>query len=95
VGIANPRTPFVYLAPNHRAASSHDRSDVRVTMVQLPTLNTPQFGLVRTDFASHPQPVPPTFHPEVAAEAIVGAADHPRREYWLAWATARAILANR
>jgi hypothetical protein len=44
-------------------------------MVQLPALNTPQFGLVRTDFASHPQPVPPTFHPEVAAEAIVGAAD--------------------
>lgn len=78
-----------------RCELAHDRSDVRVTMVQLPALNTPQFGLVRTDFASRPQPVPPTFHPEVAAEAIVWAADHPRREYWIAWATARAILANR
>jgi NAD(P)-dependent dehydrogenase (short-subunit alcohol dehydrogenase family) len=78
-----------------RCELAHDRSHVRVTMVQLPALNTPQFGWVKTDFASHPQPVSPIFQPEVAAEAIVWAAHHPRREYWLAWPTARAILANR
>ena len=73
----------------------HDGSGVRVTTVQLPALNTPQFGWVKTDFSRHPQPVPPIFQPEVAAEAIVWAADHPRREYWLAWPTVRAILGNR
>ncbi|HEX2050114.1 MAG TPA: SDR family oxidoreductase [Actinomycetota bacterium] len=73
----------------------HDRSNVRVTLVHLPAINTPQFGWVRTTLARHPQPVPPIFQPELAADAIVHAADRPRREYWLGWPTARAILANR
>ena len=49
----------------------HDESDVRVTMVQLPALNTPQFGWVRSRLPRFPQPVPPIYQPEVAAEAIV------------------------
>lgn len=73
----------------------HDNSRVRLTTVQLPALNTPQFGWVKTDLPRHPQPVPPIFQPEVAADAILWAADHPRREYWVGWATVRAILANR
>jgi short-subunit dehydrogenase len=73
----------------------HDRSNVKVTVVQLPALNTPQFDWVRTRLLGHPQPVPPIFEPEVAAEAIVWAAEHPRREFWVGWSTARAILANR
>lgn len=78
-----------------RCELAHDGSNVRVTTVQLPALNTPQFGWVKTDFPRHPQPVAPIFQPELAAEAIVWAADHPRREHWLSWSTARAILANR
>jgi NAD(P)-dependent dehydrogenase (short-subunit alcohol dehydrogenase family) len=78
-----------------RCELAHDKSKVRLTMVQLPALNTPQFHWVKTTLTRHPQPVPPIFQPEVAADAIVWAAEHPRREYWVGWATARAILANR
>ena len=63
----------------------HDNSDVRLTMVQLPALNTPQFDWVRTQLPRRPQPVPPIFQPEVAAEAIVWAATTTARaEGWLA-----------
>jgi NAD(P)-dependent dehydrogenase (short-subunit alcohol dehydrogenase family) len=72
----------------------HDRSGVRVTSVHLPALNTPQFGWVRSRLPCHPRPVPPIYQPEVAARAIVWAADHPRREYWVGYPTASAILAN-
>jgi NAD(P)-dependent dehydrogenase (short-subunit alcohol dehydrogenase family) len=78
-----------------RCELAHNKSKVRLTMVQLPALNTPQFHWVKTTLTRHPQPVPPIFQPEVAADAIVWAAEHPRREYWVGWATARAILANR
>lgn len=78
-----------------RCELAHDGSNVRVTTVQLPAINTPQFNWVKTSLARHPQPVPPIFEPEVAADAIVWAADHPRREYWVGWPTARAVIANR
>jgi NAD(P)-dependent dehydrogenase (short-subunit alcohol dehydrogenase family) len=58
----------------------HDDSNVHVTMVQLPALNTPQFGWVKSRLPNKAQPVPPIFQPEVAAEAIVWAAHHRRRE---------------
>jgi NAD(P)-dependent dehydrogenase (short-subunit alcohol dehydrogenase family) len=74
----------------------HDRSNVRVTMVQLPALNTPHFSVVRSRLPRHPQPVPPIYQPEVAAEAIVWAADNPeRRELWVGGPTVRTILADR
>ncbi len=57
----------------------HDRSGVRVTMVQLPALNTPQFSWVLSRLSRHPQPVPPIYQPEVAAQGILHAADHPER----------------
>lgn len=58
----------------------HDRSNVRLTVVDLPALNTPQFHWVKTDLPRHPQPVPPIYQPEVAARAIVWAAERaPRR----------------
>ena len=78
-----------------RCELAHDKSKVGLTMVQLPALNTPQFHWVKTTLPRHPQPVPPIFQPEVAADAIVWAAEHPRREYWVGWPTTRAILANR
>lgn len=62
-----------------RAELLHQKSNVAVTMVHLPGLNTPQFGWVRTRLRRHPQPVPPVYQPEVAARAVVWAAEHPRR----------------
>lgn len=61
----------------------HDGSAVRVTMVQLPGLNTPQFTWVRTTLRRQPRPVPPVYSPEVAADAILHAAERPRRELWV------------
>jgi NAD(P)-dependent dehydrogenase (short-subunit alcohol dehydrogenase family) len=73
----------------------HDRSGVHLTMVQMPALNTPQFSLVRTRLPRHPQPVPPIYQPEVAAEAIVWAAQHRRRELWVGKSTPVVIAGNR
>ncbi len=72
----------------------HDKSRVHITMVQLPAINTPQFGQVKTTLAKHPQPVPPIFQPEVPADAIVFAAGSRRREVWLGWAAIRTIVGN-
>jgi NAD(P)-dependent dehydrogenase (short-subunit alcohol dehydrogenase family) len=72
----------------------HDGSQVRVTMVQLPALNTPQFGWNRAKLPHRPQPVPPIFQPELAADAIVWAASHPRRQVMVGWPTVKAIVGN-
>ncbi|MGZ4246146.1 MAG: SDR family oxidoreductase [Solirubrobacteraceae bacterium] len=73
----------------------HDHSGVHVTMVQMPAVNTPQFGWVLSRLPHRAQPVPPIYQPEVAADAVVYAADHPRRrEYWVGGSTAATLLAN-
>jgi NAD(P)-dependent dehydrogenase (short-subunit alcohol dehydrogenase family) len=73
----------------------HERSRVRVTMVQLPALNTPQFDWVLSRLRRRARPVPPIYQPEVAARAVVYAADHPRRrEYWVGSSTAATLVAN-
>ncbi|TQJ91243.1 SDR family oxidoreductase [Streptomyces sp. SLBN-31] len=74
----------------------HDGSGVRVTTVHLPGVNTPQFSWVLTRLPRHPQPVPPVYQPEVAAEGILYAADHPgRREYWVGGSTVATLLGQR
>ncbi|MEO3926135.1 SDR family oxidoreductase [Micromonosporaceae bacterium B7E4] len=74
----------------------HDRSPVRLTMVHLPALNTPQFDWVLSRLRNRARPVPPIYQPEVAARAIVYAADRPgRREYWVGASTVGTILGNR
>ena len=73
----------------------HDGSRVRLTMVQLPALNTPQFGWVKSRLPNKAQPVPPIFQPEVAARAIVYAADHDRRELWVGGPTVAAVIGNK
>jgi len=78
-----------------RCELHHDRSGVRVTTVQLPALNTPQFEWVRTRLPGHPQPVPPIYQPEVAADAIVWAAEHTPRTLKVGLPTLVAIYANR
>jgi NAD(P)-dependent dehydrogenase (short-subunit alcohol dehydrogenase family) len=78
-----------------RAELLHEGSAVQVTHVQLPGVNTPQFDWVRTRLHRHPQPVPPVYQPEVAARAIVFAAQHPRRELWVGLPTVYTILGER
>jgi short-subunit dehydrogenase len=78
-----------------RTELRHERSRVRVTMLQMPALNTPQFDWCRTHMTHRPQPVPPIFAPEVAARAIVWAAHHRRRELYVGWPSLRAIWAQK
>jgi NAD(P)-dependent dehydrogenase (short-subunit alcohol dehydrogenase family) len=74
----------------------HERSGVRITMVQLPAVNTPQFDWVRSRLPRRAQPVPPIYQPEVAARAIAYAADHPRhREYLIGASTLLTVTANK
>jgi NAD(P)-dependent dehydrogenase (short-subunit alcohol dehydrogenase family) len=78
-----------------RTELMHDGSRVRVTMVQMPAVNTPQFEWVLSRLPHQAQPVPPIYQPEVAARAVVYAADHPqRREYWVGETTAATLLVN-
>jgi NAD(P)-dependent dehydrogenase (short-subunit alcohol dehydrogenase family) len=78
-----------------RAELIHDGSGVHATMVQLPAVNTPQFGWVKSRLPRKAQPVPPIYQPEVVAEAIHWASHHRRRELWVGGPTVKAILANR
>lgn len=74
----------------------HDGSAVRASLVQMPAVNTPQFRWVRSRLPEEAQPVPPIYQPEVAAKAVLWAADHPqRREYWVGAATVGTILGGR
>jgi len=78
-----------------RAELLHHGSNVSVTIVQLPGLNTTQFEWVRARTKNVPMPVPPIYSPEVAARAIVWAADHNRREVWVGRPTIKTIIGQR
>ncbi|MEP7071425.1 MAG: SDR family oxidoreductase [Verrucomicrobiota bacterium] len=73
----------------------HDESNVHVTMVQMPALNTPQFGWTKSRLPRKAQPVPPIFQPELAAEAIYFAAHARRRELRVGMPTVEAIVGNK
>ena len=72
----------------------HLKSPVRIGMVQLPAVNTPQFDWVLSRLPRRPQPVPPIFQPELIAGAVLRMAEHPRREMWLTERTILAIVGN-
>jgi NAD(P)-dependent dehydrogenase (short-subunit alcohol dehydrogenase family) len=72
-----------------------ERSPIRLTMLQLPAVNTPQFEVVRNRLPLHPQPVPPIYQPEVIARAALRAVLRPRREMWIGWSTTLAIIGQR
>jgi short-subunit dehydrogenase len=78
-----------------RSELIHDGVRVHLTMVQLPALNTPQFSWCRSRLDRHPKPVGTIFQPEVAAEAVVWAATHRRREVSVGWPTVQAITAQK
>jgi NADP-dependent 3-hydroxy acid dehydrogenase YdfG len=78
-----------------RSELIHDRCDVRLTTVHLPSVNTPQLRWCENKLALEAQPVPPIFQPELAAEAIHFAARHRRRELWVGASTIRTILGQK
>ena len=79
-----------------RTELMHDKSSVKITVVQMPAVNTPQFSWVLSRLPHHPQPVPPIYQPEMAARGVAFAADHPRRkEYWVGTTTASTIVAQK
>ena len=78
-----------------RSELIHDGSNVRVSMVQMPAINTPQFGWVKSRMPMKSQPVPPVFQPEVAADAIIFAATHDRPEMLVGFPTVKAVYGDR
>lgn len=78
-----------------RSELIHDGSSVRLTMVQMPAVNTPQFRWEKSRLPHEAQPVPPIFQPEVAADAILHAIDHDRREIYVGWPTVKAVVGNK
>jgi NAD(P)-dependent dehydrogenase (short-subunit alcohol dehydrogenase family) len=78
-----------------RVELRHRGSRVRVALVQLPGVNTPQFDWVRTTLRRHPRPVAPVYQPELAARAIAWAAEHPRRELWVGLPTVATIVGEK
>jgi short-subunit dehydrogenase len=78
-----------------RSELYHDNSNVWITMVQMPALNTPQFSWVRSRLPRKAQPVPPIYQPELAARAVVWASKHHRREVVPAWSALKVIAADR
>lgn len=75
-----------------RTELEHEGSRVRVSMVQLPGINTPQFDWARAHVGRHPQPVSPVFEPEVPARAILRAAHEGKAEYWVSRTVAELVL---
>ena len=73
----------------------HDGSNVRVTEVQLPALNTPQFEVVKSRLPRRPKPVPPIYEVDVAADAVVWAAEDAPRETYVATSSTKAIVGER
>jgi NAD(P)-dependent dehydrogenase (short-subunit alcohol dehydrogenase family) len=78
-----------------RSELIHDNSKVRVTMVQLPAMNTPQFSWVKSSLPRKPQPVPPIYQPEIGADAVLFAAHNDRREMYVGYPTLEAIIADK
>lgn len=74
----------------------HEGSRVRITLVQMPAVNTPQFSWVLSRLPRLPQPVPPIYQPELAARAVAYAAAHPgRKQYWVGDSTAVTLVAQK
>jgi len=83
------------LTDSIRSELIHDRSHVRLTMVQLPAVNTPQFDWVKNELPNRAKPLGTIFQPEAVAKAIYWAAHSHRREVFLGIPSVKAILANR
>jgi NAD(P)-dependent dehydrogenase (short-subunit alcohol dehydrogenase family) len=77
-----------------RCELMHQRSNVRLTMVQLPALDTPHFDVALTHLPRRPRPIAPIYDPDIAAEAIAWASNHNRREVWVGGSTVATLVVN-
>ncbi len=78
-----------------RSELIHDKSNIKTCMVQLPAMNTTQFGFVKSKLPYKPRPMGTIFSPEVGAQAVVFASEHNRREIFVGWPTLKAINGNK
>lgn len=78
-----------------RTELMHDKSNINISMVQLPAMNTTQFGFVKSRLPFKPKPMGTIYEPEVAARLIEYASRNPRREYFVGWPTVKAIVGNK
>jgi hypothetical protein len=80
-----------------RCELHHDHSNVQVTTVQMPAMNTIQFDWVKSRLPNMAQPVPPIYEPDIAASVVLeaGTVAHPRREYWVGMPTVEAIVGQK
>ncbi|MBD3627749.1 SDR family oxidoreductase [Cyclobacterium sp.] len=78
-----------------RAELMHEKSNIKISMVELPAMNTTQFGFVKSRLPNKPKPMGTIYQPEVAAKAMVHAAKHNRREYFVGFSTIKTIWGNR
>ena len=78
-----------------RAELIHDKSNINLCMVQLPAMNTPQFGWVKSYLQNKPQPMGKIYEPEVAARAVVTIAKDPEREVYVGYPTLKTIIGNK
>jgi NAD(P)-dependent dehydrogenase (short-subunit alcohol dehydrogenase family) len=73
----------------------HDKSNIKVSMVEMPALNTPQFNWVKSRLPRHPQPVPPIYEPEVGARGVYWASVNNPRELLVAYPTIEAVVGEK
>lgn len=78
-----------------RTELMHEKSGIKTCMVQLPAMNTTQFGFVKSRLPNKPQPMGTIYQPEIAAQAIVYASEHDRREIFVGYSTIKAIVGNK
>ncbi len=78
-----------------RSELVHEKSHVKLCVLVLPGVNTPQFEVVRSRLPRRPQPVPPIYQPEIIARAAVYASEHPTRELWIGASVFKAVVGQR
>lgn len=78
-----------------RAELYHDKSNIQLTMVQMPAMNTTQFGFVKSYLPNKPKPMGAIYQPEAAADAVLYAARHDEREVFYGYSTYKTILGNK
>ncbi len=83
------------LSDSLRSELLHDGSEITLSEVNLPAVNTPQFDMCKNLLDGAPQPVPPIYQPEIPAAAIVEAAETGDRAVNVTFTTTRTILGNK
>lgn len=72
-----------------------DKSNVSLSMIQLPAMNTTQFGFVKSYLPNEPKPMGKIYEPELVAKVVVEVAKHPKREVYVGYSTVKTIVGNK